>query len=260
MKSGTMLDECADPFPLDVVIVSPYEIERVYPNVTLLQCEEPKKAFFSIVERFFLNKAPCAIHHSATIESEKLGKALTVGAHSYIGPEVILGDNVTIEHNVTLQGPVEVGSGTIIHSGAALGADGFGFYRGKDKTATKIPHIGGIFVGQNVEIGANTCIDRGTLGDTVIEDNVKIDNLCHIGHNVIIGENSMIIANSLIGGSTVLESDVYVAPSVTIMNQLLVGSDSVLGMGSVVTKDVEPGKIMVGAPAKVLRDKTEELY
>ena len=105
-----------------------------------------------------------------------------------------------------------------------------------------------------MEIGANVCIARGTLADTIIECNVKIDNLCHIAHNVHIGKNCLVIAQSMLGGSSVLHDDVYVAPAAAIINQVEIGRNSLVGMGAVVTKSVEENKVVAGVPAKVLRD------
>jgi len=117
-----------------------------------------------------------------------------------------------------------------------------------------VPHYGGVVIGQNVEIGANTCIDRGTLDDTIIGNNVKIDNLCHIGHNCIIKDNSSIVALSMLGGSAIIEENSYIAPGVMIKNQLKIGENSLIGIGAVVIKDVEKNKVVAGVPAKVIRE------
>ena len=110
-------------------------------------------------------------------------------------------------------------------------------------------------LGNNVDIGANTCIDRGTIEDTIIGDYSKIDNLCHIAHNVVIESNVFVIAQSMIGGSVLLKNDSYVAPGSIIMNQITIGNSSLVGMGAVVTKDVEDEKVVAGIPAKVIRER-----
>ena len=94
-----------------------------------------------------------------------------------------------------------VGKNVIIHSNTVIGADGFGYQRNKDGSFEKFPHIGGVIIEDHVEIGANTCIDRGALGNTIIRNGAKIDNLVHIAHNVVIGQNTAVIANAMIGGS-----------------------------------------------------------
>ena len=117
----------------------------------------------------------------------------------------------------------------------------------------KVPHWW-CKIGKNVEIGANTCIDRGTIDDTIIGNNVKIDNLCHIAHNVRLEDNVLVIALSLLGGSCIIKKDAYIAPCAAVMNQITIGENSLIGMGAVVTKNVEPNKVVAGVPAKVLRN------
>ncbi len=157
-----------------------------------------------------------------------------------------------------IEGPVVIGYKSIIHSGTIIGTDGFGYFMEQDQYR-KIPHFGGVWIGKYVEIGANTCIDRGTLDDTMIEDGVKIDNLCHIAHNVQIGKNSLIIACSLLGGSCRIGKGGYVAPGAIVKNQVTVGENSVIGMGAVVTKDIRAGVIAAGIPARVLRENDGRL-
>lgn len=149
---------------------------------------------------------------------------------------------------------VKIGCNTIIHSGVVIGTDGFGYFDNEDGLHEKVEHFGGVSIGDNVEIGANTCIDRGTLDDTYIGNNVKIDNLCHIAHNVTIEENSMVIALSMLGGSSTLKKNVYIAPGVMVMNQVTIGERSLAGMGAVVIKDVQNNKVVIGVPAKELRE------
>ena len=195
---------------------------------------------------------------TAVIKSKNVGENCFIGHHSFIGADVTLEDNVYVGHNVTIQNRVYIKENTIIGSGCVIGGDGFGYYKDDRGISKKVPHFGGVIIGKNVEIGSNTCIDRGTLDDTIIGDYVKIDNLCHIAHNVQIGEKSKVIALSVLAGSCKLGEAVYVAPGTLVKNQVKVGAGSVIGMGGMVLKDVEKGKVMVGAPAKVLRNVTEE--
>ena len=115
--------------------------------------------------------------------------------------------------------------------------------------------MGRVIIEDDVEIGSNTCIDRGGLGDTVLCRGVKVDNLVHIAHNAHVGINSMLIANSMIGGSANIGGNVWVAPSVSILNQLNINNYAVIGMGTVVLKDVAEGEIIVGNPGKPLKNK-----
>ncbi len=218
-------------------------------------CEDPKEAFFSILNEFFpQEKYGNYVSPSSIVEGNLVEQNIYIGHNSYIGKEVTIGNNVIIKNNVSIEGKVKIGENAIIHSGVVIGSDGFGYYQNIEGKNIKVPHYGGVIIGNDVEIGANTCIDRGTLDDTVIGNNVKIDNLCHIGHNCIIGDNSSIIALSMLGGSVILEKNSYIAPGAMIKNQIKIGQNSLVGMGSVVIKNVEQNKVVAGVPAKVLRE------
>ena len=222
----------------------------------LIICENPKEAFFSILKNFFAQDIyDSYISPNSVVETNSIGKDVYIGHNCFIGKNVNIDDNVVIKNNVSIEGTVKIGKNTVIHSGVVIGSDGFGYYRNNDGENIKVPHYGGVTIGQDVEIGANTCIDRGTLDNTVIEDNVKIDNLCHIAHNCIIKDNSLIIALSMLGGSAVLEKNSYIAPGSMIMNQAHIGENSLVGMGAVVVKDVEDNSVVAGVPAKEIRKK-----
>lgn len=244
---------------LEMLIVTDAAPEReVSPELNLIRCPNPKEAFFSLLSHFFVPEEPREISPSAVVETSQIGRDVSIGSHCYLSPETILGDHVTLGHHVVLEHRVTVGAGTVIHSGTVIGTDGYGYYTDEKGDNVKVPHFGGVVIGENVEIGANTCIDRGTLGDTFIGDNVKIDNLCHIAHNVCIQRNAMVIAQSMIAGSARLGENAYVAPGVLVMNQISVGRDSLLGLGAVVTRDVPDNKVVVGVPAKVIRDRNPQ--
>jgi UDP-3-O-[3-hydroxymyristoyl] glucosamine N-acyltransferase len=121
-----------------------------------------------------------------------------------------------------------------------------------------VPDYGGVSIGNRVEIGANTCVDRGTLNDTILEDDVKIDNLVHIAHNAIIKKRAYIIAGSIIQGSVTICEDAYIAPGAIIMNQKTVGRNSLIGMGAVVNKDVTENIVVTGYPAKEISTPIEK--
>lgn len=219
-------------------------------------CEDPKEAFFSILSFFFpQDEYKKYVSPKSVVETKLIGQGVYIGHNCYIGKNVIIDDNVVIKNNVTIEGTVRIGKNTIIYSGARIGSDGFGYFQDNDGRNIKVPHYGGVIIGQDVEIGANTCIDRGTLDSTIIGDNVKIDNLCHIGHNCVIEGNNLIIAMSMLGGSAVVENNAYIAPGAVIMNQIHIGNNSLVGMGAVVTKDVENNSVVAGVPAKVIRKK-----
>lgn len=227
-------------------------------NFNCIFCEQPKEVFFSILSEFFEKKKEFNIADTAVINTSKIGNNCCIGHHSFIDADVTIGDNVQIGHNVTILNQVSIGDNTIIGSGSVIGGDGFGYYKDKNNINIKVPHFGGVWIGKNVEIGSNTCIDRGTIDDTFIEDFVKIDNLCHIAHNVCIGAKSKVVALSLLAGSSSLGESVYIAPGTLVKNQIKIEENCVAGMGSMILKNVGKGKVLIGAPAKVLRDVTEE--
>ncbi len=223
-------------------------------GVPYVACDTPKLAFIFVVNRFF--------SHASIISWPPAGQQVHESAIIHptvvLASGVVIGSGVRIEENVLI-GPNSVIANAVISRNGTVGANcsiglpGFGYEKDEEGRYWRFPHLGGVFIGENVEIGSNTCIDRGSLGDTVISTGVKIDNLVHIAHNVTIGPHTLIIANSMIGGSTTIDQGVWVAPSVSVMNQKHVGTGAVLGMGAVVLKDVEDHAVMVGNPAKALR-------
>lgn len=223
----------------------------------MIVCENPKSVFSKIVAALFADEEGTkGIAPTSVVEASRIGKDLSVGHHCFIGKDVAIGDSVVIDHNVTITGRVTIGSHTLIHSGVVIGTDGFGYYE-EDGLYHKVPHIGGVVIGEMVEIGANTCIDRGTIGDTVIGSHSKIDNLCHIAHNVRIGEACTVIAHAGLGGSAVLGERAYLAPASWVLNQIRVGDGALIGTGAVVTKDVGEYQVVAGVPAKRLRDRRQ---
>ena len=201
--------------------------------------ESPKEVFFSILKEFFVERKEPTISKSAVIETEYIGKNVSIGAGCYISKDVEIEDNVILHANVVIDCPCKIGKGTEIFSGTVIGADGFGYYY-HNGVPERVPHFGGVVIGEYVDIGANSCIDRGTLNDTVIENNVKIDNNCHIGHNVYIGENTLIVAGTTICGSVIVGDNSYLAPESLIKNQVCIGEKSFVGMNTVISKNIEP--------------------
>lgn len=230
-------------------------------NGNCICVNNPHKVYFKIIERFFVSeKQVYKISARAVVETKNIGKNISIGNFSYIGPDVILGNNIRIDHNVTIEGRVIIGDDTIVESGTVIGLCGFGHYKNDDGTSERIPHLGGVNIGKNCYIGANCTIARGTLSDTIIGDFVKIDALCHIAHNDIIGNRVMITGGAKIAGSTIVKDDVWIGPNATINNSLVIGEQSFIGLGSVVTKNVPSGKAVFGFPARVMKDNQSNVY
>jgi UDP-3-O-[3-hydroxymyristoyl] glucosamine N-acyltransferase len=220
----------------------------------IISCDNPRETFFEILNRFFVFSKKNEIAVDSIVETKAIGKNVSIGHYCYICKDVVIGNNVVLKNNVIIECPAKIGDNTIIWSGVVIGTDGYGYYKKDDGINCKVPHFGGVKIGENVEIGANACIDRGTLVDTIIGNNVKIDNLCHIAHNVRIEDNAMIIALSMLAGSSVVQENAYIAPGALIINQKTVGKDAFVGLGAVVINNVPEGKAVFGVPARIFRD------
>jgi UDP-3-O-[3-hydroxymyristoyl] glucosamine N-acyltransferase len=165
----------------------------------------------------------------------------------YIGDNVKIGSNVLIYPNVTVRENVIIGNNVIIHSGAVVGSDGFGYIQRNGKHI-KIPHIGKVIIEDNVEIGANVTIDRGTIGATIIKKGTKIDNLVHIAHNVEIGENVLLIAQVGIAGSSKIGDNTILAGQTGVIDHIKVGKNVIAGPRTGIVQDVEDNKVVWGTP------------
>jgi len=217
------------------------------------------------------------IHPNAAVDlTAVVGKGSRIGAGAYIGPKVVLGENVTIYPNVTIldectigdhtviwPGAVirercHLGKGCIIHPNATIGADGFGFRPSAEHGLVKIPQIGNVIIGNNVEIGANSCVDRGKFSSTVLGDGCKIDNLVQIGHNSKLGPFCIMAGNSGLAGSVTLGTGVLIGGSASIKDHVTIGDGAIVGAGSGVTADIPAGKTMLGYPAVEARDALKQ--
>jgi UDP-3-O-[3-hydroxymyristoyl] glucosamine N-acyltransferase len=205
---------------------------------------------------------PCSVSSSAI-----LGENIYVGAFAYIGdkaelgknvkiyPHVYIGENVKIGNDTILYSGVKVyadcmiGSSCILHSGAVIGADGFGFAPNHGGPYTKIEQIGNVIIGNNVEIGANTTIDRATMGSTYLRDGVKLDNLIQIAHNDDIGENTVIAAQTAVAGSVIIEKNCVIGGQAAISGHLTIGEGSKIGPKSGIISSVKPNSVLLGTPA-----------
>jgi len=198
-------------------------------------------------------------------DSAKIGANVSIAPNAYIGHDVELGDNVVIHPNVTIHEGVKIGEGSVIYSnavirefcilgkrcmvqpGAVIGSDGFGYTKVNGKN-TKIDQIGRVVLGDEVEIGANTTIDRGAIGDTVIKSYTKVDNLVQIAHNDIIGENCIIISQVGIAGSTEVGDNTTLAGQVGVAGHIKIGSNVIVGAKSGIQGNVADNQILSGLP------------
>lgn len=184
----------------------------------------------------------------------KIGNNVVIYPYTFIGKGSCVGDDSTIYPHVTIREDVTMGKRIIIHSNTVIGDDGFGYLQIKGKHA-KIPQIGTVEIGDDVEIGSMVTICRAALDKTVIGNGVKIDNHSHIAHNVIIGDNSMLIAYAKIAGSAKIGRNVMIAEDVGITDHATIGDNCIIGGGSNVYKSLEPGSVVWGSPAKPINDE-----
>lgn len=226
-----------------------------FDDKTLVVTTNPRLAIMRCINAFFPSPIRTGIHPTAIF-----GKNCQISDDVYIGPYVCIGDGVIIgsrteiHSNVNISDRVRIGKNVRIKSGCSIGFDGFGYEKNEEGVFVRFPHRGSVIIDDNVEIGANTCIDRGVLSDTVIGHGTKIDNLVHIAHNVIIGQNCIIVTLSCIAGSARICDGAWVAPCACVRDGVVVGKNALVGMGAVVTKDVMDNDVVMGVPARSMKN------
>ena len=238
-------------------------------TTTLIKVKDPYSSFTTILELFNDDKSKrSGISDKSDIDkSSIISKSSYVGSYTTIGKNSIVGDNCVIDNQVFIGDNVKIGNnckiypGTkilndtiignscIIHSSCSIGSDGFGFAPNDDGTYKKIPQTGNVVIGNNVEIGSNSTIDRATIGSTIIKDGVKLDNQIQIAHNVEIGENTAIAAQSGIAGSTKIGKNCMIGGQVGIIGHLKIGDNVKIQAQAGVTSDVESNARITGTPA-----------
>ena len=250
--------------------------ESLIKNKDGLVVDEPRLAFVKILE-FFSEKIDqyANIDKTAQISSSSIiGSKVNIGANVVIGKNVIIKDNVSIGPNSVIDSRSTIGKNTkifsnihlyqdsiigsdcIIHSGVVIGADGYGFISLEDDHI-KIPQLGKVVIGNNVEIGANSTIDCGTIGDTLIGDMCKLDNGVQIGHNVSIGRGCLLTAHVTIAGSTKIGEFCAFGGQAGAVDNVTIGDKAIFACYTAVTKDLPGGKMYSGAPAREIKEKNK---
>ena len=220
----------------------------------LIAVDNPRLWFLRCIVNYFPNAEKSGIHPTAVI-----GDKCKIGKDAYIGPYVCIGNNVKIGHKnkiysgVHINDGVTIGNNVVLKSGCCIGFDGFGYERNENEELEKFPHIGSVIIEDYVEVGSNTCIDRGTLVCTLIGRGTKIDNAVHIGHNATIGKHCIITAKCMIGRSVIGDYS-WIGPSSCVKPGVNIGRRAFIGLGSVVTKDVPENAVYVGSPAREINE------
>ncbi len=243
-------------------------------DIAVLRSKDPYLAYTRALRLFY--PAPeivKSIHKTAVIDqSATFSETVEIGANVVVGKNCVIGKNVKMFPNATIYENVKIGANTTIHSGVSIrenceigancilhnnvvvGSDGFGYAKTEEKRWLKIPQIGRVVIEDDVEIGAGTCIDCASVGETRIKSGAKIDNLVQIGHSCIIEEDALVCAQTGLAGSSVIGKRVILAGQVGIAGHLRVGDDAVITAKSATSHDVENGKIISGVPAFDNRD------
>ncbi len=255
----------------------------------VIACPDPYWAMAVLSEKFaptcssaaHVPKGPLSsktnIHGSANVHpSSELGRGVQIGAQvvveehakigdgtivypgCYIGRGVVIGERSVLFPNVSIYEMTRIGKRFRIHAGSVIGSDGFGYAPIKSEQGVmghqKIYHLGGVVIGDDVEIGANSCVDRGTLGDTLIESEAKLDNLVHMGHNSKVARGAVICGGTCLAGSSSVGEFAYIGGLTGITNHVHVGKGASVGALALVTKDVPPGGTAVGNPQREYKD------
>ena len=250
------------------IVSSDFEpTERI--ELTLIKVKDPYSSFTTILELFDkdISKRKGISQLTDVDKSSKISDSAFIGSFSSVGENSIIGEKCIIENQVFIGNNVEIGKGCliypgvkilddtiigqncIIHSSTTIGSDGFGFAPNDDGSYKKIPQTGNVMIGDNVEIGSNSTIDRATLGSTIISNGVKLDNQIQVAHNVEIGENTAIAAQSGVAGSTKIGKNCMIGGQVGIIGHIKIGDNVKIQAQAGVTSNIESNSRVTGTPA-----------
>lgn len=253
------------------ILVTKGVIDRAPPTKTVIWVEDAYRSFVKLMQLFYpavaleagLRHQSAVIHQSAQVDPTAaisagcvVGELCVVGKNAQLFPNVVLypgcsvGADSVIHANVSCLPGTVVGERCLIHAGAVLGSDGFGFLENSDGSFDKVPQVGTVYIGNDVEIGANTTVDRAAVGYTRIGDGVKIDNLVHIAHNVVVGDHTAIAAQAGISGSTRLGERNRIAGQVGVVGHISTADDVIVEAQSGVSKAITAKGAYFGSPAK----------
>lgn len=236
--------------PGTVLISSPENCHALDPDAyALIASNSPRLDFIRVLDWLERNVGFDSWDQPANIHPTSV-----IGQNVVIEPGCIIEEDVIIEHNVVIHSGTRVGRGSRIRSCSSIGGDGFGFERLPNGRPIRFPHLGGVVIGEYVEIGALNSVVRGTLEDTLIGSHTKTDNLVHIAHNCKIGEGVLITACAELSGGVRVGNDAWIGPNSSFMQKVTIGNGCLVGLGAVVTKSIPDKVVVAGNPAKKIRN------
>jgi UDP-3-O-[3-hydroxymyristoyl] glucosamine N-acyltransferase len=234
------------------------DAKLLHPSQQLIFVDNPRAAFIKIINKIYnKDKKNVGVSLTAIISATaSIGSDCYIGNNAIVGEECKIGNNTVISDRAVIVQKCIIGNNCIIEPGVIIGADGFAYERDKKTLELeRFPHIGGVTIGNNVEVCANSSIARGSLSDTVIGDGTKLDALVHVAHNVIIGRNCELTAGTVIGGSTTIGDTCWTGLNSTLKNKIKIGNKVIVGAGALVIHDVPDEDIVAGVPAKSIKYK-----
>jgi len=254
-KYRKLLDDCQ----ASVAIIP---TDEKYERLPVIKSDNPHLSFIKVVEVFHTPYCPePGIHSTAVVSpSAKVGENVSIGAFAYVFPFVVIyprvkiGKESVIHSHVSIREEVQIGNRVTIHNNSVIGSDGFGYIQDKDGKNIKIPHVGTVIIEDDVEVGANTAIDRAALGETLIKKGAKIDNLVQIAHSVEVGPGSILAGQTGISGSVKIGKNVIMGGQVGVADHLKIGDKAVLAAKTGVIGDIPSNSVVAGYPHQDIRE------
>ena len=218
----------------------------------------PRLAYAQVAQRFFEASLEARIASTAQVDARaRIGKRISIGHFTVIDQNVEIGDDTVVADHVVIRARTRIGKRCIIRSNVVIGESGFGFDFA-ERLPIRIPHFGGVVLGDDVQIGCGAMVSCGTMEDTRIEDHAKIDNLVVVAHNCVVGQGAVVTAGAVLCGRTHIDSYVWVGANSTIREGgIKVGEGAMVGLGAVALAPVAPGNVVMGNPARILRKRGE---
>jgi UDP-3-O-[3-hydroxymyristoyl] glucosamine N-acyltransferase len=238
-------------FSTDVQI----DVSKLSPGVDYICVEDPKYVFSLLYQKFHNPEESNHLPHYSTLSHHLIHPTAKIAQSSRIHENVVIGMNAVISDGVVIHDSTVIGDNVCVKANSVIGGTGFGYAVRRGHPPLKIPHFGGVVIGNNVDIGSCNTIDRGTFEDTIIGESVKTDNGVHIAHNVRIGDRTLLTAHVEISGSVNIGSDTWIAPKAAIKEKIRIGNNVLVGIGSVVINDIPDNCVVAGVPARLIRER-----